>query len=147
MRCQDTCLTVLLTSPQVDLEALKKAIVDKHLAGTALDVYPTEPSTSPADFDSLMQTCPNVILTPHIGGSTEEAQLAIGQEVALNIIRFMNEGRTAGGVNVPEVELRIGWKWQEGEGEANETGVRITCFHKNIPGVLKVGKAIDIIIQ
>ena len=106
-----------------------------------MDVFPKEPSTSPADFASDLQSLPNVIMTPHIGGSTEEAQTAIGMEVGDAIIRYLNEGRSSGSVNFPEVELRVGWNWTgktltspvvEGK------GARVLCIHQNRPGVLKV---------
>lgn len=126
---------------QVDLAALKGALENGHLAGAAMDVFPKEPSTSPADFACEMQGLSNVIMTPHIGGSTEEAQTAIGMEVGDAIIRFLNEGRSTGAVNFPEVELRVGWNWT---GKALTSpvvegkGARILCIHQNRPGVLKV---------
>jgi len=110
----------------VDLDALAGAIKSGHLGGAAVDVYPDEPVANGEKFSSVLQTLPNMILTPHIGGSTEEAQAAIGVEVATSLIRFMNSGATAGAVNFPQVEP-----------PAVPGTHRILNVHQNVPGVLK----------
>ncbi|MFO0676002.1 MAG: phosphoglycerate dehydrogenase [Polyangiaceae bacterium] len=110
----------------VDIPALAKALGDKHLAGAAIDVFPEEPESNSDDFVSELRGLPNVILTPHIGGSTEEAQEAIGREVASALIKFVNSGATTGSVNFPIVEM----PQQSGSH-------RILNVHKNVPGVLR----------
>nr|CAG4707795.1 unnamed protein product [Naegleria fowleri] len=88
----------------VDVEAVARALRDGHLIGAAIDVFPTEPSKDGEGvFVSPLQNCPNTILTPHIGGSTIEAQDAIGKEVAQKLIQYMNEGCTVGSVNFPQI--------------------------------------------
>ena len=110
----------------VDVEALASAVRSKKLAGAALDVYPEEPESNSDDFTSVVRGLPNVILTPHIGGSTLEAQEAIGREVANALVKFTNTGATAGSVNFPSVEL------------APSPGThRVLNVHKNVPGVLR----------
>lgn len=97
----------------VDIPALIQASRTGKLAGAALDVYPNEPTGNGDYFNnelnswaSDLRSLKNVILTPHIGGSTEEAQRAIGIEVATALVRYVNEGTTVGAVNLPEVNLR-----------------------------------------
>ena len=110
----------------VDIEALKAALTEGHLAGAAVDVFPKEPASNNEAFTSALQGLPNVILTPHIGGSTIEAQKNIAESAANRLIRLMNNGTTASAVNVPAVQLpRL---------HANHH--RIIHFHKNVPGVL-----------
>ncbi len=110
----------------VDVEALASAVRSKKLAGAGLDVYPDEPESNSDDFTSVVRGLPNVILTPHIGGSTLEAQEAIGREVANALTKFTNTGATAGSVNFPSVEL------------APSPGThRVLNVHKNVPGVLR----------
>jgi D-3-phosphoglycerate dehydrogenase len=109
----------------VDLKALKKALVSGHIAGAALDVFPKEPKENQDVFTSPLQKLDNVILTPHIGGSTEEAQAAIGVEVSDSLINFMTTGDSSGAVNFPNLNLR-----------PIENGFRILNVHKNVPGVL-----------
>jgi len=119
----------------VHLESLRKAIDEEHLGGVALDVFPEEPSGSGVSFENVMQGAKNVILTPHIGGSTVEAQEAISLDAAEKIVRFINRGTTTGAVNVPNVDL---------PSQENEQGRshRILNFHRNVPGVLgKIHKA------
>ena len=109
----------------VDLEALAAALKSGHLAGAAVDVYPEEPKTRQAAFTSPLMGCPNTILTPHIGGSTEEAQALIGTEVGSKIYQFLSNASSLGAVNFPEVHL-----------ERTPNTVRICNTHKNQPGVL-----------
>jgi len=109
----------------VDLDALAAALRSGHLAGAAVDVFPTEPKSAGEAFASPLQGLPNVILTPHIGGSTEEAQERIGEEVALKLLDFLDSGSTGGAVNFPHVEQpRV-------PGQA-----RYLHVHRNVPGVL-----------
>lgn len=111
----------------VDIPALAEAIREKHLAGAAIDVYPEEPEGNGEGFKSALLGLPNVILTPHIGGATEEAQSSIGREVASNLLRNISQGSTEGAVNVPIVQpppLGAG-------------GHRLINVHRNVPGVLK----------
>lgn len=121
----------------VDIPALIAALRSRHIAGAALDVYPNEPGANGATFNASLNswykelaTLPNVVLTPHIGGSTEEAQKAIGEEVAGALVRCINSGSTVGAVNMPEVSLR-GLKTEE------EGSVRVIFIHWNRPGVLR----------
>ena len=110
----------------VDLDALASAIRSKKLAGAGLDVYPEEPESNSDDFTSVVRGLPNVVLTPHIGGSTAEAQAAIGREVAHALTKFTNTGATIGSVNFPQVEL------------SPLAGThRVLNVHKNVPGVLR----------
>jgi len=111
----------------VDIEALAEALKSGHLGGTAVDVYPTEPEENCKDWISALQGCPNTILTPHIGGSTEEAQEAIGYEVSDVLIRLVNQGSTVGSVNFPAIDLPYG----------GPDTHRILNTHQNRPGVLR----------
>ncbi len=110
----------------VQIAPLANAIKEKHLAGAAVDVYPSEPESNSDDFTSELRGLPNVILTPHIGGSTEEAQANIGREVGTSLVKFVKTGATTGAVNFPQVELP----------EAANTH-RLINVHKNVPGVLR----------
>jgi len=121
----------------VDIPALIKAMQSGHIAGAALDVYPHEPGANGAPFDgrlnswaSELQALKNVILTPHIGGSTEEAQTMIGEEVSGALTRYLDFGATYGAVNFPEVDLRAITTEQPDH-------IRICYVHVNQPGVLK----------
>jgi D-3-phosphoglycerate dehydrogenase len=118
----------------VDLDALATAIRSGHLSGAALDVFPTEPAGKGERFESKVQGLPNVILTPHVGGSTEEAQQTIAEDVCSKLIKFLKIGSTTGAVNVPEVELPE----QQGGGQPDEPvrSHRVLHFHDNVPGVL-----------
>jgi D-3-phosphoglycerate dehydrogenase / 2-oxoglutarate reductase len=118
----------------VDLEALAGALRSGHLAGAALDVFPDEPAGAAREFTSPVRGLPNVILTPHVGGSTEEAQASIADDVAAKLVKFVNVGSTTGAVNVPEVELP-----EQGQAPSGAKGPRphrILHFHRNVPGVL-----------
>ncbi|MCH2140560.1 MAG: phosphoglycerate dehydrogenase [Phycisphaerales bacterium] len=110
----------------VDLAALSKAIGDGHIGGAAIDVFPQEPGSNEESFKCPLAGSPNVILTPHVGGSTEEAQAQIGRDVALKIERFLTTGTTTTAVNVPEVDLP----------SHHPDQMRILHFHRNVPGVL-----------
>jgi D-3-phosphoglycerate dehydrogenase / 2-oxoglutarate reductase len=120
------CLLNASRGNVVDLEALADAIKRGHVGGAALDVYPDEPEGNGDGFASPVRGLPNVILTPHIGGSTEEAQEAIGHEVSTALMKFVNTGTTTGAVNFPQVELPM----------ARGTH-RILNVHRNVPGVLR----------
>jgi len=112
--------------PVVQIAPLADAIKRKHVGGAAIDVYPHEPESNVDDFASELRGLPNVILTPHIGGSTEEAQAAIGREVSTSLSKFMKAGTTTGAVNFPQVELT----------QTRGTH-RILNAHRNVPGVLR----------
>ncbi|AGH96059.1 phosphoglycerate dehydrogenase [Pseudobdellovibrio exovorus] len=107
------------------IEDLVNALKSNHIAGCALDVFPQEPASNKEKFKSPLQGLKNVILTPHIGGSTEEAQYAIGLEVAESFRKFIRYGTTAGAVNFPNVDLG-----------AKDKVTRIMNVHRNEPGVL-----------
>ncbi|MFD2920805.1 phosphoglycerate dehydrogenase [Terrimonas rubra] len=109
----------------VDLDALRKAIIDEHIAGAAIDVFPWEPEKNGDRFQSPVQDLPNVILTPHIGGSTEEAQQNIGEDVSNKMLNFLEKGITFGSHSVPALAL-----------PPQEGSHRILHIHKNVPGVL-----------
>jgi D-3-phosphoglycerate dehydrogenase / 2-oxoglutarate reductase len=109
----------------VDIPALAASLKEGHLAGAAVDVYPEEPAGNEMTFSSPLQKVPNVILTPHIGGSTEEAQANIGIEVSEALTRFMNEGATPSAVNFPRIEAPV-----------IPGAHRILNVHRNVPGVL-----------
>lgn len=109
----------------VDLQALADAIRGGHLAGAAVDVFPKEPGGNAEKFVSPLQGLANVILTPHIGGSTEEAQERIGSEVARKLLDYSETGSTTGAVNFPQVQL-----------PPRATGCRYLHVHRNVPGVL-----------
>ena len=124
----------------VDIPALINAMRTGKIAGAALDVFPVEPggngdyfSNKLSPWSEDLRSLKNIILTPHIGGSTEEAQSAIGIEVAEALVRYVNEGTTVGAVNMPEVSLR-----SMTLEEPNH--VRVVYIHHNVPGVLREGK-------
>eukprot|EP01083_Nonionella_stella_P072483 195505_1 len=89
----------------VDLDAMASALNSGHLAGCASDVFPNEPTKNEAEFSCPLTGCPNAVLTPHIGGSTEEAQATIGSEVATKVVRYLETGATVGAVNMPNAKL------------------------------------------
>lgn len=109
----------------VDLEALRKHVLDGSIGGAALDVYPWEPEKNGDRFQTPLQDCPNVILTPHIGGSTEEAQQNIGDDVSIKLLNYLNKGTTFGSHTVPALAL-----------PPQEGSHRILHIHTNVPGVL-----------
>ena len=109
----------------VDLDALRGALVSGHLLGAAVDVFPVEPAGAAEPFVSPLQGLPNVILTPHIGGSTGEAQERIGAEVAHKLLDYSDAGSTLGAVNFPQVQLPT-------RGQAT----RYVHVHRNVPGML-----------
>ena len=109
----------------VDLDALQKFIENGTISGAAVDVFPNEPEKNGDEFTSVLQNLPNVILTPHIGGSTEEAQANIGLDVTAKLINYLELGTSNGSHTVPQVNLSI----QDGTH-------RILHIHENIPGVL-----------
>ena len=109
----------------VDIGALARALRSGHLAGAAADVFPAEPDVDTDDFTSELRGIPNVILTPHVAGSTKEAQDAIGREVASALVKFVNTGATTGSVNFPQVEL-----------PPQRDSHRLLNVHRNVPGVL-----------
>ena len=124
----------------IDIPALIDAMRAGKIAGAALDVYPAEPGGNGDYFTNDLnpwaedlRSLKNIILTPHIGGSTEEAQSAIGIEVSEALVRYVNEGSTVGAVNMPEVNLR-----SLTMDEPNH--VRVIYIHRNIPGVLRGGE-------
>ena len=110
----------------VDIDALAAALESGHLRGAAVDVFPVEPASKDDRFESPLQAFENVILTPHIGGSTQEAQAAIGEDVANKLVRFLLEGGTKGSVNAPELD----------PGPIREGRVRLLSFHANQPGFM-----------
>src|SRR2546423_1852733 len=109
----------------VDLEALEQAIKEEQISGAAIDVYPVEPEKNGDSFVSPLQHLPNVLLTPHIGGSTEEAQQNIGEDVSTKLLNFLEKGITLGSHTVPALAL-----------PPQAGSHRILHIHKNVPGVL-----------
>ena len=109
----------------VDYNALRDALVSGHIAGASVDVFPNEPKSAGDPFSSVLQGLPNVILTPHIGGSTQEAQVDIGRFVAGKLSAFVTSGSTTLSVNMPQVQLN-----------SAVNGTRMLHLHRNVPGVL-----------
>lgn len=109
----------------VDIDALKNGLESGHITGAAVDVFPQEPSGNTDDFTSPLQGLANVILTPHVGGSTEEAQQDIGEFVSKRIVQFMNTGDTTLSVNFPNLQL-----------PELQNSSRLIHIHTNVPGIL-----------
>lgn len=122
---QGSYLLNLSRGSVVDIKALKKCLTNGHLAGAALDVYPKEPRSSADPFISEMRGLENVILTPHIGGSTEEAQRNIGMEVSEALVGYAKTGSTTGCKNLPEVQMAT-----------LKDSYRVLNIHRDMPGVL-----------
>jgi len=120
------CLLNASRGTVVKIDALAEALGRGHIGGAAVDVYPEEPESNTDGFSSPLRGLSNVILTPHIGGSTEEAQEAIGREVSAALIKYINTGATTGAVNFPPIELPLA-----------RGAHRILNVHKNVPGVLR----------
>jgi D-3-phosphoglycerate dehydrogenase len=112
----------------VEIGALVEALRSRHLLGAAIDVFPTEPASNNEPLESPLRGLDNVILTPHIGGSTIEAQANIGTEVADKLIEYSDSGSTIGAVNFPQVALPT---------RDQARGTRFLHIHRNVPGVLK----------
>jgi len=109
----------------VDIDALDAALASGHIGGAALDVFPVEPKGNGDIFQSPLVHHDNVILTPHVGGSTLEAQDNIGVEVAAKLVRYSDNGSTLSAVNFPEVTL-----------PEHDGSLRLLHIHRNVPGVL-----------
>jgi D-3-phosphoglycerate dehydrogenase len=109
----------------VDIDALALALESGHIGGAAIDVFPVEPKSNKETFESPLRRFDNVILTPHIGGATEEAQLNIAREVAAKLIKYNDNGSTVSAVNFPEVTI-----------PDHENRRRLLHIHKNEPGVM-----------
>jgi D-3-phosphoglycerate dehydrogenase len=109
----------------VEIEPLAEALRAGRLLGTAVDVFPVEPKSNKDEFVSPLRGIPNAILTPHIGGSTMEAQANIGLEVAEKLVKYSDNGTTTSSVNLPEVAL-----------PAHPGKKRLLHIHRNVPGVL-----------
>jgi D-3-phosphoglycerate dehydrogenase len=109
----------------VEIEALARSLASGHLGGAAIDVFPVEPTSNDDELVSSLRGLDNVILTPHVGGSTLEAQENIGLEVAAKLIQYSNNGTTRSAVNFPQVSL-----------PAHPGSHRLLHIHRNEPGVL-----------
>ena len=109
----------------MDLDALKKCIESGQIAGAAVDVFPVEPEKNGDEFRTPLQGLPNVLLTPHIGGSTEEAQQNIGEDVSSKLLNYLDKGVSLGSHTVPALAL-----------PSQAGSHRILHIHKNVPGVL-----------
>ncbi len=109
----------------VDLDALAAALKSKQLSGAAIDVYPWEPEKNGDQFETPLQGLSNVILTPHIGGSTEEAQENIGEDVSIKLYQYLERGVSNGSHSIPAISL-----------PPVDGAHRILHIHKNVPGVL-----------
>jgi D-3-phosphoglycerate dehydrogenase len=110
----------------VDIDALAAALKSGHLAGAAVDVFPVEPKSNKDEFISPLRGLDNVILTPHVGGSTEEAQARIGEEVSKRLVEYSDVGSTIGAVSFPQVQLPKG-----------TDATRFIQVHHNAPGAMR----------
>ncbi len=120
------CLINASRGDVVDYEAVAKSLKSKHIAGVAADVFPEEPASNNDPFRCELQEFDNVIITPHIGGSTVEAQANIGLEVAEKLVKYSDTGSTIGAVNFVEISL-----------QPNCSKQRFLHIHRNVPGVLR----------
>ena len=109
----------------MDQAALRKAILSGHIGGAAVDVFPEEPEKNGDSFESPLQDLPNVILTPHIGGSTQDAQHNIGADVSMKLFNYLEKGISTGSHSIPGLSL-----------PPQEGAHRILHIHDNIPGIL-----------
>lgn len=110
----------------VVIPALAAALKSGHLRGAYVDVFPVEPGKNGENlFESELRGCPNTLMTPHVGGSTEEAQSKIGEEVAATLLKLVNQGSTHGSVNFPEVDMAL-----------SPGNHRLLVTHKNQPGAM-----------
>ena len=123
---KDACLINASRGDVVDYIAVAEGLSTKHLAGVAADVFPREPASDGEPFVNVLQEFHNVILTPHIGGSTVEAQANIGMEVAEKLVKYSDTGSTIGAVNFVEISL-----------QPNVSKQRFLHIHRNVPGVLR----------
>ena len=121
-----SCLINYSRGTVVDIDALAEALKSGQLGGAAIDVFPKEPKSKDDEFISPLRGLDNALLSPHVGGSTEEAQDGIGTEVAEKLVRYFDNGSSAGAVNFPQVSL-----------PQHPKAYRVLNIHKNIPGVLK----------
>ncbi len=110
----------------IDIEALADALRSGHLAGAAIDVFPVEPKSNKDEFTSPLRGLDNVILTPHVGGSTEEAQARIGEEVSKRLVEYSDVGSTIGAIEFPQVQLPKG-----------TDATRFIQVHHNAPGAMR----------
>jgi D-3-phosphoglycerate dehydrogenase len=110
----------------VDIPALVAALESGHVVGAGIDVYPVEPKSKNEEFVSELKKFNNVILTPHIGGLTEEAQESIALDVAEKLTAFITSGNTSSSVNFPKISVPRSW-----------SGTRILHIHKNVPGIMR----------
>jgi D-3-phosphoglycerate dehydrogenase len=122
---EGSCLINASRGGVIDYKAVAEGLRSKHLAGVAADVFPIEPTSNEKPFENDLQEFNNVILTPHIAGSTLEALANIGLEVAEKLVRYSDTGSTIGAVNFVEIALH-----------ANSSKQRFLHIHKNVPGVL-----------
>jgi len=120
------CLINASRGDVVDYAALASVLEEGHLNGAAVDVFKEEPASADEPFVNELQRFNNVILTPHIGGSTIEAQANIGLEVAEKLVKYSDNGSTLGATNFVQIAL-----------QPNETTQRFLHIHKNLPGVLR----------
>ena len=123
---QGSCLINASRGTVVDIEALAEGLTSGHVGGAAIDVYPQEPEKNSDGFKSPLLGLPNVIVTPHIVGSTAEALEALGREVGAALIKFVNSGVTTGAVNFPHIDT-----------SPTPGKHRILNVHRNVPGVLR----------
>jgi D-3-phosphoglycerate dehydrogenase len=124
------CIVNASRGSVVDIAALRESIESGHVGGAAIDVFPVEPAGENDAFESPLRGLDNVILTPHIGGSTQEAQANIGIEVAAALGRYLDSGRTTGCVNLPPLDV------PPPPSLRGKAGCRIVNLHRNVPGVL-----------